>query len=129
MSHISYAPLVFSEKTTTLTSILSLGKLFGGISLCSKEQWGESTFSAPQKLAQDNSFVDKVKGFYTNSFNILRRVKVLEQDNLLWSLSVEIVPFLSWIAQGVDCVRGEFLCDMVAGNQIRAFQGTSIAQG
>lgn len=32
-----YAPLGFSEKTITLTSILSLGRLFGGISLCSKE--------------------------------------------------------------------------------------------
>lgn len=36
-SYIFYAPLVFSEKTITLTSILSLGRLFGGISLCSKE--------------------------------------------------------------------------------------------
>lgn len=34
---IFYAPLGFSEKTITLTSILSLGRLFGGISLCSKE--------------------------------------------------------------------------------------------
>lgn len=53
---------------------------------------------------------------YTNSFNILRRVKVLEQDSLLRSLLVEIVPFLTRISQGVDCVRGEFLGNVVAGN-------------
>lgn len=57
---------------------------------------------------------------HTYSFNILRRVKVLEQDSLLWSLPVEIIPLLSRISQGVDCVRGEFLGNVVAGNQIRA---------